>query len=130
MKLAADLCAYGFSASDCDHSLFVYRKEDIVLYILVYVDDLVIAGNSCNAIAEFKAYLSNCFHMKDLGKLKYFVGVKVAHSSKRIFLCQRKYALNILIETSLLGSKPASVPMEENHRLALVLDTPMINIFC
>lgn len=65
--------------------------------------------------------------MKDLGKLKYILGIEVALSSKGRFLCQRKYALDILTETDLLSSKPDCVPMEENHRLALASDTPMIN---
>ena len=124
-KLATALRTYGFSASSTDHSLFVYHKHDIVLNILVYVDDLVIAGNNGAAIANFKAYLSDCFHMKDLGKLNYFLGLEVARNSSGIFLCQRKYALDILTETGLLGSKPASVPMEENHRLGLASDPPM-----
>ena len=124
-KLATALRTYSFSASSSDHSLFVYCKHDIVLNILVYVDDLVIAGNNGAAIADFKAYLSDCFHMKDLGKLKYFLGIEVARNSRGIFLCQRKYALDILTETGLLGSKPASVPMEENHRLGLASDPLM-----
>jgi hypothetical protein len=57
--------------------------------------------------------------MKDLGKLKYFLGVEVARSNSGIFLFQRKYALDIIKETGFLGSKPASTPMEQNHRLAL-----------
>jgi len=57
--------------------------------------------------------------MKDLRKLKYFLGVEVAWGPERIFLCQRKYALDIISETGLLGAKPANIPMEQNHRLAL-----------
>ncbi|XP_026432274.1 uncharacterized protein LOC113329635 [Papaver somniferum] len=112
-------------ASPSDHSLFVYRKNDVILHILVYVDDLVIAGNNSIAIRKFQTYLHKCFHMKDLGKLKYCLGIEVARSSKGIFLCQRKYALDILKETGLLGSKPASIPMEENHKLALASDKLM-----
>ncbi|CAH9089795.1 unnamed protein product [Cuscuta europaea] len=124
-KLAHALRLYGFRNSESDHSLFVYQKESISLSILVYVDDLVIAGNDSASIAAFKVYLSNCFRMKDLGKLKYFLGLEVARISSGIFLCQRKYALDVLTETGLLGAKPASIPMEENHSLALASDSPL-----
>lgn len=49
------------------------------------MDDLIIAGNDSNAIQMFKDYLSNCFHMKDLGSLKYFLGIEVACNSDGIF---------------------------------------------
>ena len=58
-----------------------------------------------------------CFKLKGLGPLKYFLGIDVARSPKRLFLCQRKYTLDILTETGMLGSKPASFPMEQYHRL-------------
>lgn len=57
--------------------------------------------------------------MKDLGNLKYFLGVEVARSPTGLLLCQRKYALDIITEAGLLGAKPASIPLEQNHHLSL-----------
>ncbi|XP_074290303.1 uncharacterized protein LOC141617034 [Silene latifolia] len=77
------------------------------------------SGNDSAAIIKFKSYLGECFHMKDLGKLKYFLGLEVSRSREGIYLSQRKYALDIIAETGLLGSKPAATPIEQNHRLGL-----------
>ncbi len=57
--------------------------------------------------------------MKDLGPLKYFLGVEVARSPEGIVLNQRKYILDIILKVGLLGAKPASIPIEQNHKLAL-----------
>lgn len=105
-----------------DNSLFTYRKGEMELHVLVYVDDLVIAGNNSLAISTFKSYLHDCFHMKDLGKLKYFLGLEVARNSTGMFLCQRKYTLDLLSETGLLGCKPVSTPIAEKHELARATD--------
>lgn len=110
---------YGFEQSLCDYSLFTYEKGTVRLHILVYVDDLIITGSCDKATQDFKDYLSACFHMKDLGPLKYFLGIEVARNESGFYLCQRKYALDIIAETGLLGAKPASFPLEQNHHLAL-----------
>lgn len=78
----------------------------------MYVDDLIISGNDASAVDTFKEYLHKCFHMKDLGVLKYFLGIEVAHNSEGIFLCQRKYTLDIITEAGLLGSRPIGFPIE------------------
>lgn len=119
-KLAAALKDYGFQQSRADYSLFTYHSGGVILSVLVYVDDLIIAGSDEDVIERFKRYLSTCFYMKDLGSLKYFLGLEVARGPQGIFLCQRKYALDIISETGLLEAKPASSPLEQNHRLALV----------
>ncbi|CAH9079365.1 unnamed protein product, partial [Cuscuta epithymum] len=119
-KLATALKQYGFLQSYSDYSLFTLRKEDVQLHVLIYVDDLIIAGNNSAALSRFKTYLHSCFHMKDLGVLKYFLGIEVARGADGIFLCQRKYILDIISEAGLLGAKPSSFPMEQNHSLALV----------
>ena len=117
-KLTAALRRYGFIQSHADHTLFTYRKADIFLSVLVYVDDLIVAGNNSQTCASFKSYLNDCFQLKDLGTLKYFLGIEAARNTFGLFLCQRKYTLDILKDAGLLGAKPAVTPMEQNHNLA------------
>ncbi|KAJ3698018.1 hypothetical protein LUZ61_001723 [Rhynchospora tenuis] len=117
-KLAAALEGYGFAQSRADYSLFVYNKGDVCLTVLVYVDDLVVTGNNNEAINKFKEYLCINFHMKDLGQLKYFLGIEIAKGPIGLFLSQRKYTLDIIAECGLLGAKPAMTPLEQNHNLA------------
>lgn len=88
------------------------------IHILVYVDDFVIACNDAKALQEFKDYLQTCFRMKDLGKLKYFLGLEVARNASGFYISQRKYALDIIAEAGLLGANPSPVPVELNHQLA------------
>jgi len=118
-KLSATLKKYGFKQSYLDYSLFTLQHDEVQLVVLVYVDDLIVSGSHPTPIRWFKNYLSTCFHMKDLGVLKYFLGVEVARSPTGIYLCQHKYALDIISESGLLGAKPASILLEQNHRLPL-----------
>ncbi|XP_041024273.1 uncharacterized mitochondrial protein AtMg00810-like [Juglans microcarpa x Juglans regia] len=86
--------------------------------ILVYVNDIIIGGNSQREIDLLKAHLHRKFKIKELGPLKYFLGLEVARSSTGINVCQRKYTLEILRDSGLLGTKPASIPIELNHKLS------------
>ncbi|KAJ1704540.1 hypothetical protein LUZ63_004319 [Rhynchospora breviuscula] len=117
-KLTTALETYGFVQSKADYSQFTYHKGDAFIAILIYVDDLVVAGNNSDAIHDFKQYISEVFHMKDLGALKYFLGIEIARGPTGLFLSQRKYALDMLAECGLLGAKPATTPLEQNHKLA------------
>ncbi|XP_021732608.1 uncharacterized protein LOC110699395 [Chenopodium quinoa] len=113
------LKGYGFLQFYSDYSLFTYSKDAIHINVLVYVDDLVNSGNNSVTLRTFKSYLGDCFKMKYLGSLKYFLGLEVGRSSSGIFLCQRKYTLDIISEVGLLGSKLSLTPVEQNHKLAL-----------
>lgn len=99
--------------------MFTLTQGYVQINVLVYVDDLIVAGNDSAALKAFKVYLSICFKMKDFGPLKYFLGIKVDISGFGLFLYQQKYTLDIISEAGLLGSKPTSFPIEHNHKLAL-----------
>nr|XP_028964595.1 uncharacterized protein LOC108174041 [Malus domestica] len=71
---------------------------------------------------NFKKYLAKEIEMKDLGILKYFLGIEVARSKHGIFLSQNKYVIDLLTKTGMLACKPAYTSVEQNHRLGDHLD--------
>jgi hypothetical protein len=87
--------------------------------LVVYVDDIVITESDKEGIQILINHLSSSFLIKYLGKLRYFLGIKVARSKAGINLSQRKYTLDILQNTDYLGSKPVATPMESNLKLML-----------
>lgn len=86
----------------------------------------MITSNTEAVVDQFKQYLSQCFHMEDFGVLKYFLGIEVVRNKSRFYLSQRKYVMDIITDTRLLGAKPVMFPLNQNHRLALS-NTPLIS---
>ncbi|XP_070036881.1 uncharacterized mitochondrial protein AtMg00810-like [Nicotiana tomentosiformis] len=103
-----------------DHSLFTKKHETDIVIILIYVDDLLITGNSKFFIEEAKSTLHKCFKVKDLGELRYFLRIEVMRSKEGVLLNQRKYALELISDAGLSGCKPVATPMELNHKLTTV----------
>ena len=101
--------------SGADHSVF-YRHSTPgqCIYLVVYVDDIVITGNDQDGITNFKQHLFKHFQTKKLGRLKYFLGIEVAQSRSGIVISQRKYALDILEETRMMGCRLIDTPMDPN----------------
>ena len=85
----------------------------------IYVDDIIITSNDAPGIIQVKRDLGLSFEIKDLGPLRYFLGIEVARSRQRITLSQRKYALDLLQDTGILGCRPASSPMYLNLKLSV-----------
>jgi transposase InsO family protein len=116
-KLTSVLLQQQYHQASSDHSLFIKQADDSFTIILVYVDDVILAGNSITEFTKIKSILHAEFKIKDLGQLKYFLGLEVAHSSRGISLCQRKYCLDLIDDSGLIGAKPVSTPSDANVKL-------------
>lgn len=85
----------------------------------MYVDNIILVGNSFSETRFVKTTLHQHFRIKDFGKLKYFLGLEVAHVNTEISLCQRQYYLDLLIVARLTGCEQASTPLDDKTRLFL-----------
>ncbi|KAK1432520.1 hypothetical protein QVD17_09417 [Tagetes erecta] len=110
-RLSTYLLSYGFICSRADTSLFILRRDDHIMYLLVYVDDLILTGNDEVVIQSFISHLHREFAIKDLGNLNYFLGLEVVHMDTGLFLTQAKYAKDILVRAQLYDSKPIHTPL-------------------
>jgi len=127
-KISQYLVTSGFQTSNANFSLYVKKTDHGIIVIVIYVDDLVIIGDSDADISDLKKLLKQKFEMKDLGELRYFLGIEVIQSPKRIWLLQRQYALNKLSEYGMMGCKPISIPLDVKLNVDerdLVEDTTM-----
>nr|XP_043629894.1 uncharacterized mitochondrial protein AtMg00810-like [Erigeron canadensis] len=119
-KLTNALAEHGFVQCMYDYSLYIKQSKDVFIVLLVYVDDIVITGNNKDEIDKFKQFLSSKFMIKDLGILKYFLGIEIMENKKGVCMFQRKYCLELLHEYGLLASKPIDTPLETNTVLNCV----------
>ncbi|XP_026452006.1 uncharacterized protein LOC113352397 [Papaver somniferum] len=130
VKLSLVLLSEGFAKSLCDNSLFTYHRGTTSIYFLVYADDIIITGTDNNFINSLKLRLASHFSIKDLGSLKYFLGIEVSRSSNGIFLCQRKYILDILKDSSLTGACTSTYPMDTKLKLLPTDGTELTDPSC
>jgi hypothetical protein len=121
-KFTKSMKAFGYHQSNSDHTLFLKIQHGKIIALIVYVDDMVVTGNDPKEKKALQIYLSREFKMKDLGHLKFFLGIKMSRSDKGIFLSQRKYALDLLQETGTSACQPADTPMEEGLKLCIESD--------
>ena len=85
--------------------------------MIVYVDDIILTGDDETKLVVLKKRLAKEFQIKDLGVLKYFLRMEFARSKESIFLNQRKYVLDLLRETGLLGFKMVETSIEPHLKL-------------
>lgn len=121
-RFTSSMKKFGYIQSHSDHTLFLKRQNGKLTALIIYVDDMIVTGDDQKKIQRLQKYLATEFEMKELGELKYFLGIEVARSKHGIFLSQRKYVLDLLAETGMLDCKPVDTPIEQNHRLGLFPD--------
>jgi Reverse transcriptase (RNA-dependent DNA polymerase) len=115
----------GYQQTNTDHTVFFKRHEAHITVLAVYVDDMIISGNDEGEIALLKRKLGKKFEVKDLGQLRYFLGIEIARGAERIVLSQRKYVLDLLAETGMLGCKPAVAPIDQKFKLSAEAGEPV-----
>ena len=109
---------FGMTRSTSDHYVFYHHtSSEHCIYLIVNVNDIVITSSDQDGIRKLKQHLFSHFQIKDLGKLKYFLGIEIAQSNSGVVMSQRKYVLDILEETGMLDCKLVDTPMDLNVKL-------------
>ena len=79
---------YGYKQSNSDHTLFLKIQGELVTCLIIYVDDMILTGSDAEEIRSLRKKLFEEFEMKDLGELRYFLGIEVLRSENEIFISQ------------------------------------------
>ena len=106
-------------ANDCLYILWEHGK--IILMVLIYVDDMAIAGKEIPEIILFKQNLSKDFEITDLGEMKFILGIQITrdHFNHLLYLNQSAYIIQILTRFGMLDVKPVSTPLAVKHGLSM-----------
>ena len=113
-KFSQLLFSYGFVSTVSDPTVMRKPTPHGCVILAVYVDDIIITGSDDAEVAATKAYLAQHFVTRDLSPPRYFLGLEIAYRPGQMSICQRKYVLDLLKETGMMGCNPASSPIEQN----------------
>jgi hypothetical protein len=116
-RLCHKLEALGFTPSKGDTSLFYFHRGGYTMFVLVYVDDIIVASSSQEATVALLKDLERDFALKDLGELHYFLGIEVKKRKNGLVLTQERYATDILELVNMSNCKPISTPMATSEKL-------------
>jgi Reverse transcriptase (RNA-dependent DNA polymerase)/gag-polypeptide of LTR copia-type/Integrase core domain/GAG-pre-integrase domain len=120
LKLKEELLGMGFVESDADPSLFVLHYKDRSVYVLVYVDDMLVAGKQLSDVEHVKQMLLDIFDARDLSEATYFLGMEIERDrpAGSLKLSQKKYAGDVVARFGMLDARPASVPLNPGVKLS------------
>jgi hypothetical protein len=124
-RLSTKLLQLGFKISKSDSSLFYLQNDEVTMFILVYVDDIIVTSSKSYAVTILLKKLGDEFALNDLGDLHYFLGIEVKKVNDGIVLSQDKYANDLLKKAGMRMCKPASTPLTTREKLASHLSIPL-----
>jgi hypothetical protein len=115
-RIGEYLISVGFNRSPSEPTLYTkVNQEGKILIVFLYVDDLIFTRDL--SVDDFKNAMKTDFEMTDLGLMKYFLGIEVVQSDDGIFICQTKYANEVLKRFRMLNCKLAATPMATGTKL-------------
>nr|GEX98925.1 retrotransposon protein, putative, Ty1-copia subclass [Tanacetum cinerariifolium] len=111
---------FSFTQNRDGPCVYLKASGSNITFLILYVDGILIMGNSIPMLQSVKTYLGRCFAMKDLGKATYILGIEIYRdrSTRLIGLCQSAYIEKILKRYCMKNSKHKSIPMQEKLRLS------------
>jgi histone deacetylase 1/2 len=115
----------GFVASKSDTSLFIYHKLDVTIYLLIYVDDIIVVSSSDVAREALLQDLSKEFNLKNLGDLHFFLGIEVQKVNDRHVLNQAKYAQEILTRVNMQHCRASPTPISSLEKFSAYERSPL-----
>ncbi|XP_019198080.1 PREDICTED: uncharacterized protein LOC109191862 [Ipomoea nil] len=104
-RLHAVLLSVGFNASKTFVSLFYYSQDYVFVYVLVYVDDILVMGSSMNLVNELLAKLSTEFKIRNLSEPDFFLGIETVKCDNEILLSHQRYMTDILNRAGMTNCK-------------------------
>jgi hypothetical protein len=107
----------GFVEVKSDTSLFVFRHGTYTIYLLLYVNDIILTASSVTLLQQTLSTLKQEFIIKDLRPLHHFLGVSVQHQADKLFLTQRQFALDILERADMVDCKPISTLVDTQAKV-------------
>jgi len=122
-RLSDYLISLGFRASTAVTSLFTYFDGHDLIYLLVYVDGILLTGNNSTLLCHLITFLNSEFKIRDLGSVHYFLGIEVTKTAMGLMLSQHKYTLDIIRRAGMSLCKAADTPASSSSKLLLTSDT-------
>nr|AAT85012.1 putative reverse transcriptase [Oryza sativa Japonica Group]ABF96664.1 retrotransposon protein, putative, unclassified [Oryza sativa Japonica Group] len=124
-RFASFLLSIGLKEAKSDTSLFIFRRGTDMVYLLLYVDDIVLTASTGDLLRWTIRALQSEFAMKDLGALHHFLGISVCRTPSGLALSQQQYSVEILERAGMTDCKPCSTPVDTNAKLSSADGAPV-----
>jgi hypothetical protein len=118
----------GFKQTRTDNSLFVYKCGNAMAYLLLYIDNMILAASSTDLLQHFVHNLKTAFAIKDLGPVSYFLSIEVRLNREGFMLSQSSYTVDVLERAGMTNCKPVATPAETSAKTSSSDGAPLSSI--